>query len=347
MRAERPPLVVRLNAETFPMSSEEREPLAAFGAEVIQIEGSTDDEIVATACDADGVMLISAYLHGPVIERLSRCRIISRLGTGVDKIDVEQATRQGILVANVPDFCTEEVADHTMALLLAAARRLKFFERQMRRGRQPHDLRYMHRLSTCTLGIVGFGRIGRAVARRAKAFGMRVLACDPQLTEADAWREGVNAADLGRILGESDYLTLLCPLLPSTRGMLGLHEFRRMRPGAVLVNTGRGELVKEDDLVTALREGIIRYAALDVFAGIGVFAPGGFPTDHPLFSLENVLLTPHVAAYSEESAVDVRVRGTQAVLDVLSGRWPSHLVNPEVVPWFPTSKPWGETHGDE
>ena len=328
------PLVVRVNAATFPMQEAERAILAEVDAEIVEIEGATDDEVLASARDADAIMIVSASLHGPVITQLTRCKVISRLGTGVDKIDVAEATRKGIFVTNLPDFCTEEVADHTLALLLAAARRLPYYTAAMRRGEQPHDLDGMHRLSTQTLGLIGFGRIGRAVARRAKAFGMRILAADPALTAEDAAREGIIDADRDAVLAEADYLALLCPLTPATRGMIGLRELRRMKPTAVLVNTGRGELVVEDDLVTALREGIIRFAALDVYAGVNVFAEGGFPTDHPLFSLDNVLLTPHIAAYSQESAEASHRGGAQAVVKVLTGHWPTHPVNPEVTPWF-------------
>ena len=329
------PVVIRLNAVTFPMPSDERRILDSIKARVIEIEGAGDAEVEAVAAGADAVMIISAYLRASVIRALVRCRIISRIGTGVDKIDIEQATRQGIIVTNLPDFCTDEVADHTLALLLAAARQLKFFDAQIRLGRQPREVRDMHRLAGRKLGIIGFGRIGRAVAARARAFGMTILACDPGLAAEDAERLGVQAVNLDKILAVSDYLCLLCPLLPSTRRILTAKQFAEMKPGAVLINTGRGELVDEDDLVEALRSGKIRYAAIDVFAGINIFTPDGFPTEHPFFKLDNVLLTPHVAAYSEESLREARTRGAQAVADVLSGRWPRYPVNPRVAPWFP------------
>jgi len=328
------PLIARVNATTFPMDAVERDILAEIDAAVVETEGGTDEEILVAARDADAIMIVSAYLRAPVIEALTRCRVISRLGTGVDKIDVAAATRKGIPVVNLPHFCTEEVADHTLALLLAVARRLPYYTAAMQRGQQPHDMNGMHRLSTQTLGLIGFGRIARAVARRAQAFGMRVLAHDPLLTVDDAARAGVTAADFATVLAEADFLAPLCPLTPATRGMLGLREFQKMKSSAVVVNTGRGELVVEDDLVTALREGIIRFAALDVYAGINVFAEGGFPTDHPFFDLPNVLLTPHVAAYSHESFAESHRDGARAVVEVLSGASPTHPVNPEVVPWY-------------
>ena len=318
------------------MSDEEREILASLDTEVVEIEGAGDEEIskAAADADADAIMIVSSYLRTDVIKGLKRCRVISRLGTGYDKIDVEQATLQGIMVTNIPDFCTEEVADHTMALLLAAARRIKEYDAVMRNGKKSTGPDGLHRLSVQTVGLVGFGRIGRAVAARCGGFGLKVLACDPSLTQEKAAAEGVVLATLDQLLEESDYVCLLCPLLPSTRKMIAMQQLKQMKRSAVLVNTGRGELVDEADLAVALREGVIRYAALDVFGGINVFSQDGFSTDHPFFGLNNVLLTPHVAAISEESLADNSRRGAQAVVDVLSGKRPAHLVNPEVRPWF-------------
>ena len=330
----RPWRICRLNSETSPLSDLERQIMAPLNAEIVETEGATDEEVLAAARDCDALMVIASYVRGSVIEQLTRCRLISRLGIGVDKIDLDTATRRGIFVTNLPDFCTNEVADHTLALLLAAARQLKLFEAGMRQGRVPRDVHDMHRLCTRTLGLIGFGRIGRAVAKRALGFGMRILAFDPALTTEAAQQAGVTAADIATVLTEADYLSLLCPLTDATRNMLALDQFRQMKPSAVLVNTGRGELVDEDDLVTALREGLIRYAALDVYGAFNVFAPAGFATDHPLFGLPNALLTPHVSAYSEEALTEQREGGAQAVVDVLTGKWPAHPVNPDVKPWF-------------
>ncbi len=331
---EATPLIVRLNARTMPMEPLERGVLAPLAGRLLEIEGATDAEILDACRDADAILVVSASLRGHVIGGLTRCKILSRIGTGVDKIDIAAATAKGILVSNLPDAFTEEVADHTLALLLAAARQIKFLDGEMRAGRKPRHLEGFHRLAAQTVGLIGFGLIGRAVARRCRAFGLRVLATDPRLTPELASREGVEAADLDRLLAESDYVCPLCPLLPSTRGMLAMPQFRRMKRTAVLVNTGRGELTNEDDLAAALREGILRYAALDVFGVVNVFAEEGFPTDHALFKLGNVLLTPHVAAASEEAALECGRRAAQAVVDVLSGKWPEHPVNPEVTPWF-------------
>ena len=329
------PVIVRLNAHTVPMSDTERTLLAPLNGEIVEIEGASEAEVLTACGEADAIMIVSACLRAGVIRELTRCRIISRIGTGVDKIDVEAATRKGIVVNNLPDAFTEEVADHTLALLLAAARQLAVLDRHMRQGRKPPSAANFHRLAAQTVGIIGFGLIGQAVARRCKAFGLRVLANDPRLTPECAAEAGVAVADLDALLAESDYVCPLCPLMPSTRRMLAMPQFLKMKRSAILVNTGRGELTDEDDLATALKTGIIRYAALDVFGVVNVFGENGFPTDHALFELDNVLLTPHVAALSEESLANACRRGARAVVDVLGGRWPEHPANPTVRPTFP------------
>jgi len=322
------PKVIRLNAETFPFQENERQILDLINAEIIEAELPEDCIDIA---EADAIIIVSAYLKKTVIDKLKKCRIISRMGTGVDKIDIGSATQKGIFITNVPGFSTEEVADHTMALLLSAARQLKNYELSMRQGKQPHDMINMHRLSTRTLGLVGFGKIAQAVAKRALAFGMRIIISDPRGAPSDGTFAEVKFYDLDTVLKESDYLSLLCPIMPSTHGMIGANEFAKMKPSAVLINTGRGELVDEDALVKALQQRIISYAAIDVFGQINVFSKGGFETNHALFNLENVQLTPHVAAYSQEAMEEVHQKAAQAVVDVLSGRQPQNLVNLELI----------------
>ena len=329
------PVVARLNALTFPVMDVEREILSVINAENLELEGATDNEILAVANHADAIMIVSAYLRGPVIRKLNRLRVISRMGTGTDKIDVAEATRCGVLVANLPDFSTEEVADHTFALLLATARRLKFYESCMRQGHKPYAVTGMHRLSVQTLGIIGFGRIGKAVAKRALAFGMKVLIHDPFLTPTTMEGWNVEAVDIETLLARSDYVSLLCPLTAGNRGMIGMSQLRLMKPTAVLINTGRGELINENDLVEALKTGVIQSAALDVFAGINVFDESGFSTNHPFFDLDNILLTPHVSANSEEALISSRKDSAQHVVDVLRGYWPPHVVNRDVMPRIP------------
>lgn len=329
-KAEAKVKVLRLNARTFPMIQAEREVFANTDFDVIEIEGATDAEILQYK-DVDALMVCSAYVRPAVIRGLTNCRIISRIGTGVDKIDIDQATACGILVTNVPDFSTNEVADHTLALLLNVARCIKQCDTAARQGQRPDIFQDLHRLAVQTLGIIGFGKIGRAVAKRAASFGMRILACDPTIKPGDDLGENVTAADKDTVLSQADYLCLFCPLTPATRRMIAMAEFKKMKRTAVLVNTGRGELTNEDDLATALRDGTIRAAAIDVHGHTDVFAEGGFPTTHPLFNLPNVLISPHVAALSQEGCDDVSRRAAQAVVDVFAGRPAKHPVNPTVV----------------
>lgn len=332
------PVVARLNAVTFPMMDVEREILSSVNAEIVELEGATDVEILNVAEKADAIMIVSAYLHGSVIRKMNRLKVISRMGTGTDKIDVEEATRCGIVVANLPDFSTEEVADHTLALILASARRLKFYDACIREGKRPQSVAGMHRLAVQSLGIIGFGRIGKAVAKRALAFGMRILVYDPLLTPGVKKEWNVEAVDFETVLSQSDYLSLLCPLTPDNREMIRMDQLRMMKSGAILINTGRGELVNENDLVEALKTGVIHAAAVDVFSGINVFDENGFSTNHPYFNIDivnKILLTPHVSANSEEALMSSRIDSARAVVDVLGGFFPQHVVNRSVMPRFP------------
>ena len=325
--------ILRLNARTFPVFPMEREILAPLDPQLIEIEGETDEEILEHGTRVDAVLIVSAYLHASVIRQMPNLKVIARMGTGVDKIDIPEATRQGVIVTNSPDFSTNEVADHTMALLLASARELKHHEQLCRQGKRPETVEGMHRLATQTLGIVGFGRIGHAVAKRAAAFGMTILVHDPFLKRTMASDINITPVDFDTILEQSDYLALLCPLTDATREMITMKEIRKMKPTVTLLNTARGELFREKDVAEALEKGMIRAAAIDVYGGINVFHQGGFSTDHPYFAIQdNIILTPHVAANSEESLIHSKRDAVESVVDVLSGRCPKYLVNPDVVP---------------
>lgn len=322
--------VVRLNSDTFPVNDVEHEILGEINADIIEIEGQTDEEIMTVAQDCDALMIISAYLREYVVRKLDNCKIISRMGTGYDKIDVTAATSKGIVVTNIMDVFTDEVADHTMALLLSVARLIKDNDLQMRKGIRPNYLTKVPKLSGQTLGIIGFGTIAKAIAKCALAFGMSVIVNDPMLSEDEVEKYEVELVDFETILECSDYLSLLCPLVPSTREMLRLEQFKKMKPSSVLINTGRGELVNERDLAKALKDDIIRYAAVDVFGDINVFAKDGFKTDHPYFELDNLIMTPHVAAMSAEAFPEVARRASINVVDVLTGKRPETVVNPQV-----------------
>ena len=329
---------VRLNAITYPVEAGERAELERAGASFVALEGQQPEEIIAAAADCDRLLVVSSRVPGHVLEQLPRCRVLARLGAGTDRIDIAAATRCGIVVANVPDFCVNEQAEHTLALLLAWARRLPHMTAALRRGdfaARHHPA--VHRLAGRTLGLVGFGASARAVAQRAAAFGLRLLgwARRPAKHQEAAASCGVELVELDRLLRESDFVSLHLPLTDSTRHLLDAGRLSLMKPTALLINTARGALVDEQALVEALRQKGIAGAALDVFENIDVFAVDAGPPQHPLLELDNVLLTPHCAGSSVESTLESKLRGARAAADVLLGRWPPHVVNPEVRPRFP------------
>lgn len=331
--------IVRLNATLFPVSQPEAELCRKYGLRQIEIEASSPEEIAAQAAQCDALFVVSAPLPAETIRRLERCRVISLLGTGTDKIDVDEATRQGIVVTNVPYFCVEEQADHTFALLLAVARKLPQMDHAMRRGSWIESRRiasYNHRLAGQSLGLVGFGNSAKAVARRAVGFGMSVVATrrSKSLDDPVARELRVRMVDLASLLAESDYVSLHLPLTEETRHLLNRDRLALMKPGSVLINTARGAIVDEDALVGALRTEHLGGAGLDVFAQINVHNELEVAPDHPLLGFENVVLTPHVGAYSVEARRDVAMGGVENVVAVLSGRWPKreNIVNVGVVP---------------
>jgi D-3-phosphoglycerate dehydrogenase len=328
-------VAVRLNSESYPVDAAEHRELERADAKLIAVEGQRPEEIIRAAEECDALLVVSSSVPAGVIERLTHCRVISRLGAGTDKIDIEEATRQGIVVANVPDFCTNEQAEHAFSLLLAWARRLPFMFDAMRRGQwTARNHPGVHRLAGQTLGLIGFGASAQAVATRASAFGLHVVAWtrDPAKYAGVAQRAGVTLATIEQTLAESDYVSIHLPLTSATRGLIDAGRIALMKPSAVLINTARGAIVDEAALVSALAGRRIGGAALDVFDGIDVFALPGDPPRHPLFELDNVLLTPHCAGSSVESTIDSKTRGAHHAAAVLQGRWPPHLVNPDVVP---------------
>jgi D-3-phosphoglycerate dehydrogenase len=333
---------VRLNAITYPVDQAERDELARASVELIAVEGQQPDEIIAAAADCDALLVVSSRVPADVIERLTRCRTIARLGAGTDRIDVAAATRCGIVVSNVPDFCLSEQADHTLALLLASVRRLPFMTEALRRG--DWSARHhpgVHRLAGQTLGLIGFGASAQAVAERAAAFKLRLIAWTrtPDRHRAAAAALGVELVALDDLLARSDFVSIHLPLTGDTRHLLSAEQLARMKRSASLVNTARGAIVDEAALVDALRSGKIAGAALDVFEHLDVFALPGPPPNHPLIGLDNVILTPHCAGSSVESSAESKRRGAQNAADVLLGRWPRHVVNSEVSPRFDLQRP--------
>ena len=285
------------------------------------------DLVLAAARDGDLVIVQSLrpLLTREVIGQIPRCRCIVRLGIGYDSVDVDAATRQGIPVCNVPDYCVQDVADHAVALLLASVRHLSRQDRWIRAGRWDRTgARPARRLAGCTLGLVGFGRIARAVAQRVSGFGLTLLAYDP-FVEAESMADlGVQKAALDELLARSDFISIHCPLTDDTHYLLDSRAFELMKDGVFLVNTSRGPIIEEVALVEALRQGKVWAAGLDVFE------QEPLPLESPLREFDNLIFTPHVGANSEESTADLYRAGYQIAVDVQQGRWPQGVVNPEV-----------------
>jgi D-3-phosphoglycerate dehydrogenase len=252
--------------------------------------------------------------------------VISLYAVGTDGVDVEEATRRGIVVTNVPGYCTPDVAEHAIALLLAAWRRLPRAERVARSGDWGlEELRPVRRLAGCTVGLLGFGRIAREVATRLAAFGVTLLAYDPYAEAEAAAALGVRLCGLEELLALSAAVSVHVPLTDETRGLLDGEALALLPEGAVIVNAGRGGVIDEAALEDALRSGRVAAAALDVVA---VEPP---PPDHPLLRLENVICTPHMAYYSEDSLRDLRESAARNAALALTGRRPESLVNPSVL----------------
>jgi len=337
-----PHKIVRLTAPVFHPGEAELRGYAEHGLAVTQVGAEDPAELAAQLPDADIVAVVGTKMPTKVVEALNNCRAIARMGTGTDKIDVARATELGIVVVNTPYFCVEEQADHAMAMLLSLARKLTTAEHAMAEGNLKRARRAVgsnRRVSACTLGLVGFGRSAVHTARRARGFGMRVLATRQNMrapsTEADAL--GVCMTDLDTLLRESDYVSLHIPLSQSTYHMIDAASLAKMKRTAYLINTSRGSLVDEPALVSAIRQGRLAGAGIDTFESIDIFTDEIPPRVHALSGMENVILTPHVAAGSVQAGEDMRRTAIENIVDILEGRWPlpENIVNPTVIPRYP------------
>jgi len=320
-----PPLLVAVADSVFPTLDPARGVLSGIGAELQLAAEPTLEAILRVAADADALLVTYAKITAEMIQGLTRCRIISRFGIGVDNVDLAAATSAGIVVTRVPDYCIDEVSDHALALLLAVARKIPFANAQVQAGRwEMAAVVPIHRLRGSVLGLAGFGRIPQLVAPKAKSFGLRVVAHDPYVPTEIFTRAGVESVEFPQLLKMSDYVSVHTPLLPETRGLFGADAFRQMKPTAYLINTARGPIVDEAALARALDAGHLAGAALDVMTQ----EP---PVSSPLVGRDNVILTPHTSFYSEESLVDLQVKAAEEVVCVLTGRAPRNPVNPEVL----------------
>jgi D-3-phosphoglycerate dehydrogenase len=302
--------------QVFPTVDVERHLLAEIDAE-LEVADGTIEGVVRLAAEADALLNTYLPMQADLIDRLNRCRIIARYGIGVDNVDLAAAERAGITVTNVPDYSVEEVAAHAVALILALIRRVPEADRLTREGGWGiESLRPIRRISGLTFGLVGYGRIARRAAETLTALGGRVIAHDPFVTPAPGLPPLVSLEEL---VGSSNVISIHAPLTEGTRGLFDSRLFDQMQPGSILVNTSRGPLVVLDDLLQGLRSGRPAAAALDVF--------DSEPLDPArILGVPNLLVTPHMAYYSEESLAESQRKAATQVIKVLSGQQPDYPV---------------------
>ena len=325
--------VVQVVRVGVPLEGDEwAERIAAVGGQLTMTPVGDEAALVAATRHADIIINAGARFPAHVIDQLERARLIIQSSVGYDPIDVPAATARDIMVANLPDYCIEEVADHALTLTLACARQLVNMERTVRDGTWNQGQRQalmsaigpVKRLSTTTLGIIGFGNIGRLVARKASGVGWRILVADPYVSPVVAAEHGVELVERDDLLRQADYVTLHVLLTPETRHLIGARELALMKQGAFLINTCRGPIVDEQALIAALRSGHLGGAGLDVFE------KEPLALESPLRDLPNVILTPHTAVYSEQAMEGWRRKPIEEAARVIAGQWPRGLVNREL-----------------
>lgn len=300
---------------------EEKRIFGQMGVELSWLQLKTEEDLIRECKDAEGLLIQYAPLTRKVLEQLPRCKVLSRYGVGVDSIDLKAATDLGIIVANVPDYCVDEVAIQAVTLFMALIRKTVFFDQKVRAGHWDFtEGGPIHRIRGKTMGLVGCGKIGMEVARMASTLGMQVLAFDPYIQKA----EGIRLVDLDTLFKESDFISIHCPLNESTRHLIGEKAFHQMKKRPLIVNTSRGPIIDGTALIEALKGGLISGAGLDVLE------KEPLDPQSPLLRMENVIFSPHMGFYSEESIRELNRRTAENVADVLLGKWPRSVVNREV-----------------
>lgn len=314
--------------EARPFCVFETEPIERLkeaGFEIIDMRGSgVDDPAFATALKSADAVLCGNDLtvDDALFAAAPRLKAVAKMGVGLDTIDIEAASRHGAIVFHTPGVNNQAVADHTFALMLAVARKIVYCDRSLREKRWEHTKIMGLEIWEKTLGLVGLGAIGQNVALRAKGFRMTVVAHDPYWPEPFAREHGIERMDLSELLAVSDIVSLHMPLIPATKGLIDLKALERMKPTALLINAARGGVVSETDLCEALKNGTIAGAGIDVFEE----EP---PLASPLLALDNVVLTPHTAAFTREAMNLMNIGVVKGLIEYAAGKMPQHTVNPE------------------
>lgn len=315
------PATVVITDYDFPDLDIERKIISDAGANVQATQVSTPDEILELDVDPDVLLVQYAEVTEEVYEKFENLKAVGVYGIGVDNIDVEAATKHGIKVVNVPSYCEDEVAEHTLALMLACERKIPRFDAETSRGNWNWKVgKPMFRLKGQTLGIIGFGKIGRMVARKTSGIGFETLVYDPEIKNSDVKPFGVERVELEPLLSESDIVTVHTPLTEVTEHLLDREAFKTMKESSTLINTSRGRVVDTNELYQALSNDELRAAALDVL-------PEEPPGDDSLLNLENVVVTPHVAWYSEQSIATLRQTIAEDLVRILRNEDARNVVN--------------------
>ncbi|MSP13496.1 MAG: C-terminal binding protein [Chloroflexi bacterium] len=318
--------VVLVTDYTWPSTDPEAQVLEKVGARLLVAKSGSEEELLHLVAQADAILTCFAKVPASVVRAGEKLQVIGRYGIGVDNIAVDEATRLGIPVTNVPAYCLDEVAEHAMAMLLALARKICRYDTAVRQGNWELQTGMpMFRVHGRTLGILGFGKIGQTMAAKAQAFGLRIIAYDPYISPDVIRQKQAEPVTLEELFARSDFLSVHSPATPETQGLVNLERLRLMKPTAFLINAARGAIVDQEALLTALEQNWIAGAALDVFV------PERLPASHPLLALPNLIATPHVAFYSEESVLELEIKAAENVAAVLSGQRPAAIVNPEVL----------------
>src|SRR5581483_10907820 len=309
-----PRTLIAITDSPFPSLDPAKRALARLDPEFRMAKSANADDILAVAYDADAVLVTYAKLSGELLRQLTQCKAIGRFGLGVDNIDLPAAKELGIAVNYVPDYCLREVSDHAMALLLALARKVTLANTLVQSGRwEVPPIVPLRRLEGQVLGLIGFGNIPRALAPKASAFGLKVIAHDPHVASGALAAAGVESVTFDDLLARADFVSVHAPLLPATRGLMNAAAFAMMKKGAFVINTARGPLIDEAALVAALNSGHLGGAGLDVVP------TEPLPKDSPLLHRDNVILTPHTGFYSVEALEELQTKCASDVARVLSG----------------------------
>lgn len=345
-------VVVRTDKNHWKMSDEEIAILKSINSKVFMIELPQEIENYNNGNEifnAEAIIVSNGYIQKKELDILKNLRIVSRMGTGVDKIDLVYATKLGIVVSNTPDFCVNEVADHVMAMLLALNRRLFLWDASFRKCTESKEawehIKNMQnqgehpiRIAGNRLGLIGFGNIARMVSIRAKSFQLEVWAYDPYVSEEVFEKYGVKKASMNEIFKNCEFVSVHIPLNKDTYHLIDKKYFKLMKPKATFINTARGGVIAEEDLILALKEKWIWGAGIDVFENFEVHGPNVCKIDSLYFKLDNVILTPHIAVNSDKSFLESQKVSANNIVDALTGYWPKYVVNKEVVPKYPLNK---------